>query len=371
MNSPLLDLIRTRIRERGPLTVAAFMDLALYHPGFGYYTRSARRSGASGDFVTSVDMGPLFGELLATQLAEMASLLGAPQSPFTLVEAGAGDGRLSHAMLRGLKKVAPHLCSHTHLHLVEKSAAAREAQRAVLTAWTGQAIGSDQLPDEFEGVIVANELLDAMPVHQVVMRETGLIETYVDCEGERLVTRDGPLSSETLRSRLSSSGTPLAAGARAEISLAASDWVRDAAKRMRRGFMLLIDYGDEAARLFGAGREAGTLTTYRRHHQEDAAGGPQWIDNPGEQDITAHVDFTGIRDAAAAQGCTSLGLMDQTYFLMSLAGPRVESFDDAERLAFKSLVLPGGLGSTMKVLVLAKNMGAPSLRCSSGPARLT
>jgi SAM-dependent MidA family methyltransferase len=369
--NPLLDLIHTRIHERGPLTVAAFMDLALYHPQFGYYARSPRRSGAAGDFVTSVDLGPLFGELLATQLAEMASLLDCPKSPFTLAEAGAGDGRLSHAMLRGLKKIAPHVCSHTHLHLVERSAAAREAQRSVLTAWTGQAIGSDQLPDEFEGVIVANELLDAMPVHQVVMRETGPVETYVDADGERLVTREGPLSSDTLRSRLSSNGTTLAAGARAEVSLAAADWVRDAASRMRRGFMLLIDYGDEAARLFGAGREAGTLTTYRRHHQEGASAETPWLDTPGEQDITAHVDFTSIREAAAAQGCTSLGLMDQTYFLMALAGPRVESFDDAERLAFKSLVLPGGLGSTMKVLVLAKNMGAPSLCCCSGPARLT
>ena len=366
----MTEFILSLIRERGPLTVAAFMDLALYHPELGYYARSPRRSGAAGDFVTSVDLGPLFGELLATQLGEMASLLGSARSPFTLVEAGAGDGRLSHAMLRGLKKVAPHLCSHTHLHLVERSAAAREAQRAVLTAWTDQAIGGDQLPDEFEGVIVANELLDAMPVHQVVMRETGLVETYVDADGERLVTREGPLSSETLRTHLASSGTTLATGARADISLAAAEWVRDAAKRMRRGFMLLIDYGDEAARLFGAGREAGTLTTYRRHHQGAGEGTP-WLDSPGEQDITAHVDFTSIRDAAASRGCTSLGLMDQTYFLMALAGPRVESFDDAERLAFKSLVLPGGLGSTMKVLVLAKNMGAPALRGCSGPARLT
>ena len=367
----LLDLIHTRIHERGPLTVAAFMDLALYHPEFGYYAHSPRRSGGSGDFVTSVDLGPVFGELLATELAEMAALLGPANAPFTLVEAGAGDGRLSHAMLRGLKKVAPHVCSHTHLHLVERSAAAREAQRAVLTAWTDQAIASDQLPDEFEGVIVANELLDAMPVHQVVMRETGLGEIYVDTDGEHLVTREGPLSSDRLRSRLASLGITLAPGARAEISLAATDWVRDAASRMRRGFMLLFDYGDEADRLFGPGREAGTLTTYRRHHQETAGGGTPWFENPGEQDITAHTDFTSIREAAVAQGCTALGLMDQTYFLMALAGPRIESFDDAERLAFKSLVLPGGLGSTMKVLVLAKNMGTPALRCCSGATRLT
>jgi SAM-dependent MidA family methyltransferase len=337
----LLDLIHTRIRERGPLTVAAFMDLALYHPEFGYYTGSPRRSGASGDFVTSVDLGPVFGELLATQLAEMASLLGPANSPFTLVEVGAGDGRLSHTMLRGLKKVAPHVCSHTHLHLVERSAAAREAQRA------------------------------AIPVHQVVMRDTGLNETFVDTDGERLVTREGPLSSETLRSRIASSGITLGPGTRAEISLAAAEWVRDAARRMRRGFIILIDNGDEAARLFGPGRETGTLTTHRRHYQDAASGATAWLENPGELDISAHVDFTAVRDAAVAEGCTSLALMDQTYFLMALAGPRIESFDDAERLAFKSLVLPGGLGSTMKVLVLAKNMGTPALHCCSGAARLT
>ena len=96
-------------------------------------------------------------------------MLGPVGSPFTLVEAGAGDGRLSHAMLRGLNKVAPRVCAHTHLHLVERSAAARAAQPAMLAAWSHQAIGSDQLPDEFEGVVVANELLDAMPVHQLVM----------------------------------------------------------------------------------------------------------------------------------------------------------------------------------------------------------
>ncbi len=137
----LLDLIRTSIHERGPMTVAAFMDLALYHPEFGYYARASRRSGRAGDFVTSVDLGPLFGELLALQIAEMSQLLGPAASPLTLVEAGAGDGRLSHAILRGLKKVAPSVCAHTHLHLVERSAFARAAQHKVLTAWSEQAHG--------------------------------------------------------------------------------------------------------------------------------------------------------------------------------------------------------------------------------------
>ncbi len=346
------------------------MDLALYHPEFGYYARAARRSGVSGDFITSVDLGPLFGELLALQLAEMAELLGPAGAPLTLVEAGAGDGRLSHAMLRGLKKVAPRVCAHTHLHLVERSAFARAAQHKVLTAWSEQAMGSDALPGEFEGIIVANELLDAMPVHQVRASTDGLREVHVALDGDRLVTREREPSSPRLAAQLAAAGVTLSPGAQAEVSLDAIDWVRDAARRLQRGFMILIDYGHEAAHLYGEPRTSGTLTTYRQHQQSDA-GSHSWLDAPGEQDITAHVDFTSIRAAAESQGCETLAFIDQTYFLMSLAGPRLESFDDAERQAFKSLVMPGGLGSTMKVLVLSKGTGRPALRGCSGPGRLT
>jgi SAM-dependent MidA family methyltransferase len=367
----LLDLIRGRIRERGPMTVAAFMDLALYHPELGYYARVPRRSGAAGDFVTSVDLGPLFGELLAEQLAEMATLLGAPTSPFILVEVGAGDGRLSHATLRGLKKIAPAILAHTHLHLVERSAAARAAQHAVLAAWTEQAIGSAEMPDEFEGVIVANELLDALPVHRVTMRDGALREVYVDLDDDCLVSREGPLSTPDLEVYLSSAGVPLPEGAQADVSPAAVNWIRDAAKRLHRGFMILIDYGHEAQQLYGEPTSTGTLTTYRRHQQAGSEAGAPWLKRPGDQDITAQVNFTSIRAAAEAEGCTTLSLVDQTYFLMAVAGPRVASFDDVERRAFKTLALPGGLGSTMKVLVLAKGMESPSLRGCSGPARLT
>ncbi|MEQ1726869.1 MAG: SAM-dependent methyltransferase [Vicinamibacterales bacterium] len=366
----MLDLIRTSIHERGPLTVAAFMDLALYHPEFGYYARASRRSGSAGDFVTSVDLGPLFGELLAVQVAEMAQLLGPSATRVTLVEAGAGDGRLSHAMLRGLEKVAPRVCAHTHLHMVERSAFARAAQQKVLTDWSEQAMSGDTLPDEFEGLIVANELLDAMPVHQVTASGDGLREVHVDLDGDQLVTRELAPSSARLEAQLAATGVSLPPGARVELSLAAVDWVRDAAKRLQRGFMILVDYGHEAACLYSEPRTSGTLTAYRRHQQSDA-GSSAWLDEPGEQDITAHVDFTSIRAAAESQGCETLALIDQTYFLMALAGPRLESFDASERQAFKTLIMPGGLGSTMKVLVLSKGLGRPPLRGCSGPARLT
>jgi SAM-dependent MidA family methyltransferase len=361
-------LIRQRIRECGPMTVAAFMEIALYHPECGYYARASRRSGSAGDFFTSADTGPLFGELLAVHIANMAASLGSDARPFTIVEAGAGDGRLAHAMMRALERTIPSLAARTRLHLVERSALARAAQRRRLEPWQDRAVASESLPDRFEGVLVANELLDAMPVHQLQIDGDQVREVFVVLEGERLVTRAAAVSDPALTIPLTAAGVTLAPGSRAEVSPAAVHWVRDAARRLERGFLILIDYGRDA--LFGANPE-GTLTTFRRHHQPDGTSPAPWLDQPGSQDITAHVDFTAVRTAAESEGCVTLGFMDQTYFLLAAAARRLDSFDVAERQSFKTLILPGGLGSTMKVLVLGKQVGSPSLLCTSGRSRVT
>src|SRR5262249_15864514 len=180
------------------MTVAAFMELALYDPEFGYYARAAQRSGRAGDFFTSVDVGPLFGELLEVQIAEMAALLqkataesaknaettdlsansASSAIAFSLVDAGAGTGPLSAALLRAGRRRDPSLFDSLRLHLVEASPAARQAQRQTLGDVADRLASSRAtLPEGFEGVLVANELLDAMPVHQVVMRDQGLRET--------------------------------------------------------------------------------------------------------------------------------------------------------------------------------------------------
>src|SRR6266850_19961 len=164
------------------MTVAAFMDLALYDARFGYYARAAQRSGRAGDFFTSVDVGPLFGDLLELQIAEMAEILAV--LPFDLVEAGAGNGRLSADILHAARERHPALYDRLRLHLVEVSGEARAAHAATLAGLEGLADGgrhlsSASLPESFEGALIANELLDALPVHQVVMREDGLREVYV------------------------------------------------------------------------------------------------------------------------------------------------------------------------------------------------
>jgi SAM-dependent MidA family methyltransferase len=220
------------------------------------------------------------------------------------------------------------------------------------------------------------------------MRQEGLREVFVDLAPEpgaagdapRLVIREGPPSTPALAAYLTMVGAALQPGWRAEIALRAADWMRDAARRLQRGFMLLIDYGHEAVDLYSASHAGGTLTTFARHGAagpESSAAVPPWLLRPGEQDITAHVDFTGIRRAAESAGLLTLGLLDQTYFLLGLLDAK--SLEDPEssldalkrRLALKTLLLPGGLGSTMKVLVLGKDVGTPALRGCSYRVRMT
>jgi SAM-dependent MidA family methyltransferase len=387
------------VRERGPLTVAAFMDLALYDSELGYYARAAQRSGRAGDFFTSVDVGPLFGELLAAQIAEMAGLLAdgaAPASPprFDLVEAGAGNGRLAADILRALHTHHPDVYAQTSLHLVEQSAPAREAQRDTLDALANRlASSTSDLPATYAGVLFANELLDAMPVHQVIMREDGLKEVYVAATGEPpvLVTLEGPPSTPELATYLASAGVTLEPGWRVEIGLAAAAWVRDAARRLRRGFIVLVDYGHDARELYSVTHSSGTLTTFSRHTAagaESRPGTPPWIERPGEQDITAHVDFSTVQRVAEEEGATTIAFLDQTYFVMGIIGSQgahgsrgaqgswgSQGSRGAQGSrgsgALKTLMMPGGLGSTMKVLILGKGVGRPPLIGCSFRVRVT
>ena len=389
------------------------MELALYDPAVGYYARAAQRSGRAGDFFTSVDVGPLFGELLATQIAEMATILQSTAEPakhgekefisansassavsaFDLVEAGAGNGRLSADILRAVRDRHPDLYPHVRLHLVEASAAARDAQLATLGDVRDRlSSASGLLPESFEGVLVANELLDAFPVHQVVMRENGLKEVYVadapealpraspeladmavERRRERAALRviEGPPSTPALQEYIDRLGITLEPGWRVEINLRAVDWIRDAAQRLARGFIILIDYGHEARDLYSASHAQGTLTTFSGHRTDVAQGAAPWLIDPGEQDITAHVDFTSVRDAAEAAGLTTIAFLDQTYFVLGLVSAWNGAALAERARALKTLLVPGGLGSTHKVMIFGKAVGTPALLGCSFGTRVT
>jgi SAM-dependent MidA family methyltransferase len=357
------DVIRSRIRERGPITVAEFMQIALYEPDVGYYARAPQRSGRAGDFFTSVDVGPLFGELIAVQIEEMARLLDPDGSAlFDLVEAGAGNGRLSKDVLDTIHDEFPSLYSRVGLSLVEVSAEARACQRDTLAGHDARVIYSGPLlPPRIQGVIVANELLDAFPVHVLERTAGGIQEIFVAERNGALVEVRGEVSTPRLLDWLEAHDlAELPQGARIEAALQADSWIAAAAASLERGFLLLFDYGHESRELLSPGHAGGTLTSYRSH----TADARSWLAHPGDADLTSHVNLTAIRHAAAAGGLCVAGLADQTHFLIALGlAERLEAGHDVasikRRLSARTLIMPGGLGSTMKAMVFTKGFTTP------------
>jgi SAM-dependent MidA family methyltransferase len=346
------------------LTVAQFMELALYDAELGYYATRSRRSGASGDFFTSVDLGPQFGEVITVQLAEMwAMLRTAGASHFNLVEVGAGDGRLARDILDTAAREFPELYERISVTLVERSAAARRAQRETLAHHTRLRLDiRDDLPSSIDGVVVANELFDAFPIHVLTMTADGPREIYVDQRDHTFVEVEGPVSDPSL---LEAPGMPagIAVGERVEINTGVRRWMEGLSMALRRGFVLCFDYGHRDAQLHGGGRGTGTLLAYRRHVAGAILRGVEL----GRTDLTAHVNLTTVQSAAESAGFTPLGCVDQTYFLIALGildrlGDASDAAAAKRRLAAKTLVMPGGLGSTIKALAFGKNVGQASLR---------
>ena len=379
----LRELIVERIRNHGPLTAAAFMDLALYHPTLGYYSRPGSRSGRDGDFFTSVNVGPQFGALLATQLDEMYRLLGAGTvAGFDVVEVGAGNGQLARDLLDTAETLFPDMYAAMRLTLVETSTGGRNLHAETLGYHIERLTDSVAvLPDRIFGVIFANELLDALPTHAVAVTNSGLREIYIDLDGECFVERTGPPSTPALRHYLDRLDVSPQLGWRGEVNLAALDWIQGAARCLTRGFMMLADYGHTASELYGGSYDTGTLTTFGRHlvntpeQDPEQRAGPPWLAHPGKQDITAHVDWTSLCSAAETEGLNVLGLPDESRFLLGLGALKEaptgsDTSAVKQRLALKTLVIPGGLGSTHRVLLLGKGVGTPTLRGTTFPGQL-
>ena len=329
------------------------MDLALYWPNGGYY-RGPSPTGATGDFYTAPGAHPAFGALLCLQLYQMWRLLNCP-NPFWVVEAGAGNAILS----RDIVNFAPSLphefhCSLQYLCLDTSPTIAYDGAGV-------QPIATDRLPlSGIVGCILSNELLDAFPVHMVEKRDGRLLEVYVTLQDDRIVENLYEPSTLALQRRLDALDVQLADGQRAEINLAMTSWLADAARSLNRGFLLTIDYGRKASELFSLSRFRGTLTTFYRHTQTD---------NPyvrvGRQDITAQVDFTTLQRLGKKFGLTNLAYLTQAQFLTTLGLrlwiARLPSFGltqhqrDANRMGMLQLIRPEGMGD-FKVLIQGKNV---------------
>jgi SAM-dependent MidA family methyltransferase len=345
------ELLHERIARDGPISFRDYMAAALYDPAHGYYGSGRAAIGRGGDFFTNVSVGPLFGQLLARQFAEMWERLGRP-ADFSIVEQGAHRGDFARDVLEMLRAIAPACFAATTYRIVEPVAALRTAQQAALGDGAKWHATLDELPP-FTGVHFSNELLDAMPVHLVTWTGAEWIERHVAVQDAAFVFVDGPLSSAALRTHVATI-PPVPAGYGTEVNLEALAWVETVAARLSHGWVLAIDYGFERAEFFAPERRTGTLRAFSGHRVE-----PDPLARPGEVDLTAHVEFTSIIERAARAGCELSGFTDQHHFMVGLG--QLHFRDDAVPemaglRAYKTLMHPTMMGTSFHALCLAKGV---------------
>jgi SAM-dependent MidA family methyltransferase len=377
--TPLTDIITDRIARQGRITFADFMASCLYEPGLGYYTSPGRKVGAEGDFYTSITVHAAFGRVIAREIAQMWRSMGMPDT-FTLVECGAGNGRLACDIMDYLAERETQMYDTVRLVLVEQEPSLESAQREMLAAHAERLIW--RTPEEFasgrftfSGCLYSNELIDALPVHRVVMTSDGLREIFVTSSNGQLVEEIDEPSTPELADHLKRVAVELHPGQQAEINLNAPQWLAAAANALEHGYILTIDYGYPAAELYTPLRNLGTLLCYYRHQTED---------NPyirlGLQDITTHVDFTTLMKCGEELGLQNVWFGEQYRFLM--ASGIIEEIEENERsvrsdeeklrlrLTLKKLIMPeGGMGDTFRVLIQSKGVAAPKLLCQRGIGR--
>lgn len=355
--SALVEFIRAHIRRDGPAPFRWFMEQALYHPQYGYYASGRAVIGRDGDFFTSVSVGPLFGRLLCAQFREMWERMGKPDG-FTLVEQGANNGDFARDALLA---AAPDFLEAITYTIVEPFPVLRERQRQALEKFPRvQWRESLAALAPFRGVHFSNELLDAMPVHLVKFKEGAWRELYVDFDGGQFRFTDGPLSSEKLRLHLEKLPPIDIENYTTEVNLDALDWIETLSSRMTAGFVLAADYGHTRTAFYAADRTAGTLACHSKHRRSFDP-----LQNAGETDITAHVDFTSLAERAEACGFRVAGFADQHHFMVGLGKnefPDTAEIPGPEKAkalrAFNTLMHPNFMGVNFKFLALEKAAAA-------------
>lgn len=307
----LLAKIRAEIASSGPMTFARFMALALADPERGYYATAANRPSRTGDFLTAPELHPIFGWTLARTVEETWQLLDRPD-PFVLHEFGAGGGSLAEAILEGLARDGSGVRDVLRYVPHDVSPAREvEAVERLRAAGFEAAVGPVR-HDGGDGLAIANEFLDALPVHRLRMEAGRLRERYVVVEGDALGEALGDPSTELLAQRLAAEGIELVDGQEVEICLELDGWADRVAAGLGRGIVLVIDYGAPAAELYDPTvRPQGTALAYARHHAHAAL-----LANVGRQDLTAHVDLTAVEGALGRHDFTILGRTTQAAFLV-------------------------------------------------------
>lgn len=359
----LTEAIIARIQAQGPIPFRDFMEMALYHPQFGYYCSLRAKMGREGDYLTSPEVSPIFAALVGRQLRQMWQVMDRPRR-FDLVEMGAGSGALACDLLVWARHHAPDFWQALSYHIVEVSEELADRQRRRLRA-TDPALAavswSVSLPEDIQGCLLSNELVDSAPVHRVAVQAGALSEVYVGWDGSRLLEELRPPSTPALGDYFRRLDLSPGEGCYAEVNLQAVDWMAAVARALRRGFVLTLDYGGEAPDLYAPWRRQGTLLCFHRHSPNT----DPYV-RIGRQDITSHVDFTTLVRVGREHGLEMVGIVSQAEFLANLGiaealrlpaeGALALEEYAARRRAVTELVDPAGLGR-IRVMVQKKGIG--------------
>ncbi len=362
----LRDLIIEEINKKGKITFARFMYMALYHPEYGYYNADRERVGRFGDYYTSPTVHRIFGELIAKQLDEMWRIMG--KGAFTVVEAGAGRGWLCGDIVRCVREDHSELYEKLHYIIVESNPYAQGKQRSLLNSL---GIADDKVSwhtysgargfsfDGVQGCFLSNEFVDALPVHRVTVKNKVLKEMYVGYNAAGFFEIDDEVSTEALNKYFEVIQTHPEEGQGYEVNLDVGDWLRHVSEKLRKGFVITIDYGDMSDGIYRENGGDGTLRCFYKHTVNR-----DFYERPGEQDITAHVDFTNLMNGGRRVGLEVTGFAKQSHFLIALGV--LEKLNnragDVETiLKVKNLFHPEGMGNIFKVFIQHKNVERPQL----------
>jgi SAM-dependent MidA family methyltransferase len=354
LQTELVQLIRDRIQAGGPQPFAWFMKQALYHTKHGYYSSGRAEIGRSGGYFTNVSVGPLFGELLAAQFAEIWERLGKIDN-FTIVEQGAHHGEFARDVLESIRDRFPEFFSAVRYRIVEPFPRLQERQSQTLSQF-GERLQWRKSLDEFDtlvGIHFSNELLDAMPVHLLVSTKNGWQEKFVALDRDHFMFVGQPIAEPKLKDYAAKLPS-LSPGHEIEINLAAHNWIDNLAVKLERGFAFVIDYGFARDDFFDPQLRNGTLQA-RSHHRRLKSP----FEEIGDADITSHVNWTTIVEHSEQRALRLAGFTDQHHFLTGILSELPALFASADRKtkrALQTLVHPEMLGRSFQVLALTKDV---------------
>lgn len=362
--SPLKEKIIERIRSEGPINFETFMEMVLYYPGLGYYTKDSTKIGRTGDFYTSPHLHCIFGAMIGRQMEEMWTAIGRPEI-FHIAEMGAGMGYLAKDMLEYLEE--KEIFKHLKYTIVEINPTVRAKQQELLSEFSDKVKWVSHINElkPIIGCFLSNELLDAFPVRLIEVSDNPdnrLKEIYVSIDGDDLVEIKMPCSAE-VKKYLNEFGIELVGGYKTEVNLKIKDWLSEVSNKLLEGFILTIDYGYSVQDYYSEDRNRGTLLCYYHHQINENP-----YQNIGQQDLTAHVNFSSLKRWGDELGLKSLGFCPQGTYLVSLGideiikelyGDSTDVFDVAK---IKGLILPYGMGESHKVMIQYKGENEPRLR---------